>query len=254
MKKYFFIFIFFIFTSSALAQQNPIEVSAAKELEWDRSARTYTARGQAVAKRGDMEVSSDTLTASYSDGGSTTSIDSLTATGNVVVSSAPYRVYGDKAVYDVASGIATLTGGDLKIATPDETLTAKDKIQFFRHENRLTASGEATARRGTDTLTAPAMSAFFKPGAGGKLALDRIMAEGGVTIKTAKETVTGNTGIYDVAAGKATLTGKIVIRQPGGVIEGTRAEVDLKTGISKLFAEGAASTGGRVKGTFYPKK
>lgn len=253
--KYIFTILFLLTASTAFAESAAVEISAAKELEWNRTAKTYTARGSAIAKQGNLEVSSDTLTAEYREGGGGMDVYKLTAHGNVVIKSAPYSAFGDKAVYNVAEGSAVLTGNDLRISTADETITAKEKIEFFRNENRMIATGGTTATRGTDTLSSQTMSAYFAPNSSGKLSLQKITADGGVTIKTAKETVTGDTGIYDVAAQKATLTGKIIIRQTGGIIEGTRAEVDLRTGISKLFGGAGQTKGadGRVKGTFYPK-
>lgn len=49
------------------------------------------------------------------------------------------------------------------------------------------------------------------------------------------------------------LTGKVRILQDKNWLEGTRAEVDMNTGISQLFAEGSSTGDGRVKGVFYPK-
>ena len=269
--------------SPAAANDAPVEIFADKTLEWDRSKKTYTARGNAIARQGTMQVKSDSLTAHYSGGdaggsagssaGLGSSIDKLTANGGVEISSAPYTAHGSDAVYDIGTGKATLTGKNLKIETPTEHLTARDKIEFDVNQNRLTAMGNATARRGTDSLTSDNLSAFFANGANGKTELQRIIAENPVTVKTARETITGDSGVYDVAAGKATLNGNVRILQSENWLEGTRAEVDLKTGISKLFADTPDAAvrpalivagvekppadplgDGRVRGVFYPKK
>lgn len=237
----------------AFAQEAPVEISAAKSLEWNRKAKTYTARGDAIAKQGAMEVHAPVLSANYSETNGGTDITRMTASGGVTILSAPYTVTGADAVYDLGTGQAVMTGGDLRITTPEETLTARDNISFDTRQNKLTANGGAVAVRGTDTLKADSLSAFFDKGAAGKMTLQKMTANGNVSIQTARETVTGDAGIYDVLAGKATLTGKIMIQQGASKIEGTRAVVDLKTGISQLFAEGSPATQGRVKGIFYPK-
>lgn len=239
--------------SSTRAQETPVEISAAKSLEWNRKAKTYTARGDARAKQGALEISADVLSATYSEAGGGTDISRLSAAGNVVIVSPPYTAVGDRADYDLASGQARLTGNNLKISTATETLTARDSIDFSTAQNRLTANGNAVALRSADRLSADVLTADFSRDAAGKMALQKMTATSNVTIRTARETVTGDRGVYDVAAGKATLTGKIVITQGGSRIEGSRAEVDLKTGISQLFAEGSTQTQGRVKGVFYPK-
>lgn len=266
---------------AAHAQNNdaPVEIFADSTLEWDRTKKTYTARGNAIARQGAMQVKSDVLTAHYSEGGKEGStgglggsIDRMTARGKVEISSPPYTAYGDHAVYDLTSGIATLTGGNLRIETPSEFLTAQDKIEFDTTKNRLSAQGKAFARRGTDSIASDTLAAFFGNDAEGKMALERIIADRPVTVKTARETVTGDSGVYDITAGKATLRGRVRILQGDNWLEGTRAEVDLKTGISRLFGDAVAPArpsliidgiaqppanpvgDGRVRGVFYPRK
>lgn len=254
MKRFLCLALLLTFLAApARAEDAPVEISAAKSLEWNRKAKTYTARGDARAKQGPLEVSADTLSAGYSEARGGTDISRLSAAGNVVIVSPPYTAVGDRADYDLANGKAVLTGGNLKISTATETLTARDSIDFSTVQNRLTANGNAVAVRGTDRLSADVLTADFSRDAAGKMALQKMTAANNVTIQTARETVTGDHGIYDVIAGKATLTGKIIIMQGGSRIEGSRAEVDLKTGISQLFAEGNTQTQGRVKGVFYPK-
>ncbi len=289
MKKTTLLALLFVLSSSAAgfaadiaaANDTPVEIFADKTLEWDRVKKTYTARGNAVARQGNMQVKSSTLTAHYVDsdnnaastGGMGAEITKLTADGGVEISSPPYTAHGDVAIYDITTGIATLTGDDLKIETPTENLTAEQRIEFDTAKNRLSAIGDATAVRGTDSLKSDKLDAFFTEGADGKIALQRITADSAVTIKTAKETVTGDSGVYNAAAGTATLRGRVRILQGENWLEGTRAEVDLKTGVSKLFADGkpipartslivdgvertpVAPVGdGRVRGVFYPKK
>ena len=247
-------------TSAGLTSDSsaPVEISAAKSLEWDRTAKTYTARKDAHAQQGDLSVKSDTLTAHYEDNKGTTSITVLEAVGNVRISSAPYTARGDRARYDVTTQQATLTGSDLRIETPNETLTAQEKITFDAAENRLSAHGGALAKRGTDSLKSEQLDAFFTKNAQGKMTLHRITANQPVSIKTVRETITGNKGVYDVSIGKATLTGDVKIYQGENWIAGERAEVNLKTGISQLFAAppttAATNDDGRVRGVFYPKK
>jgi len=191
--------------------------------------------------------------AHYSDAQGGTDIYQLDATGNVVLQSPPYAAHGDKAVYDVHANTAVLTGKDLRIETPTEKLTAGEKIVYDGAANRMDAVGGATAVRGTDTLKADHLSAYFAAGADNKIALQKMTADGHVSIKTLKETVFGDKGTYDVAGRKAQLTGAVKIYQGDNWLEGTRADVDLTTGISQLYGAGNTATEGRVKGIFYPK-
>lgn len=236
----------------------PVEISAAQSLEWNRKAKTYTARKDAVARQGDMQVKSDTITAHYDEVKGATEITRLVASGNVEISSPPYTAYGHLAEYDVATQKATLTGENLRMVTPDEVLTASEKIEFDAAANKLSAIGHAQARRGTDSLSSERLDAYFMRTAQGKTVLQRITADSAVTIKTARETVTGSKGVYDAASGKAVLTGNVRIYQGENWITGERAEVNLKTGISQLFAPAQNTENPeeppRVRGVFFPKK
>src|SRR5262249_58577797 len=46
---------------------SPIEIEAEAGIEWRRNEKQYIARGNATAKRGDLTVHADTLTAHYRD-------------------------------------------------------------------------------------------------------------------------------------------------------------------------------------------
>lgn len=239
-------------TLSPSSTDAPVEISAARALIWDRAAKTYKADKDAHAKQGTFEVSADSILARYEGEGG--DIREMTAEGSVVIVQPPYTAYGDHAIYDVIAKTAQLTGTGLAITTATEKLTAHDKIEFISSENRLTAYGNAVATRGTDTLKADTLNAFFASSTDGKMALERITAKNNVIITTARETVYGDNGTYDVRTGKAVLTGKVRILQGENILEGTRADVDLNTGLSKLFAGDNPETEGRVKGVFYPKK
>lgn len=236
----------------AHAADMPVEISAARALEWNRAQKTYTALGDVVAKRGDAALRGEKLTAFYTGEGS--GITRLVAEGGVAVSSPPYTAYGDRGTYTVDSGDAVLTGGNLRIETETERLTAKDKITYAAAQNTLTAEGGAVLVKDGRTLKAQTLTAFFRQGPDGKMATDRVTARGDIVIETGTETVTGNAGTYHVATQQAELTGNVVIRQGDSRLEGTRATVDMRTGISKLFADGNTETEGRVKGVFFPKK
>ena len=254
--KIIFILVLVFCGGAALADISPlpVEITAAKSLEWNRKAKTYTAREKVIATQGSIRLQSDILIARYNDDNGMTDISILEVEGHVVIKSPPYTATGDKAVYDVKTGNAVMTGKGLKIMTDTDIMTAEDKIEFFRSENRLTATGNATVTRSANgVIGADALSAWFvKDAATGKMTVSSITANGHVVIKTAKETATGDSGVYDVPAQKAVLTGKVKIFQGENWLEGTRADVDMTTGISRLSGEGNLETEGRVKGVFYP--
>ena len=72
-------------------------------------------------------------------------------------------------------------------------------------------------------------------------------------IRTARETASGDRGVYNVESGIATLTGRVKLVRDDNVLRGCRAQVNLNTGISQLFACQNDQGKGRVQGSFVPR-
>lgn len=277
MKAYLLPFLCILFLGTAFANaqeaapsnsESPIEITAQKAMEWQRAKKQYIARENVVVKQGGTTITADLLTADYREGAQTSmEIWQLTAEGNVTISDGKNTAYGDLGVYDVTAGVATLTGQDLRLVSPDQTVTAKDKMEYFNNERKARAVGNAKVVRTNDTLTANTITAFFKDGSaqpqqngtaakgtgalgagGGNL--DRLEADGNVVIKTPDETLSGNKAIYRADTNTAELIGNVKVLREKNVLEGTRAEVNLTTNVSKMF--GSKSENGRVRGVFYP--
>jgi lipopolysaccharide export system protein LptA len=240
----------------------PIEITATKTVEWLRNEQKYVARENVIVTQGTMTLKTDLLTADYrEDANSSTEIWQLTAEGNVEIADEKNTAYGDKAVYDVPTGVAVLTGQNLKLVSPDQTVTAKDRMEYHANKKKALAIGNAKVVRPKDTLSADRLTAYFKDDArqqpqqstaasvqGGNL--DRLEAEGNVVIKTPTETVYGKKGIYKAASNTAEISGSVKIERGPNILEGERAEVDLNTNVSRLF--GSKGEQGRVRGVFFP--
>ncbi len=266
MKKFglFFIAAFFMMSAHSQAQeaaQTPIEITATKAVEWQRNSQQYIARDNVIVTQGSTSIRTDLLIADYREGAqSSTEIWQMTADGNVIISDDKNTAYGDKGVYDVSTGVATLTGQNLKLVSPDQTITARDSMQYFSNEKKAIANGNAKVVRTKDTLTADRLIAFFKQddsaakneptGLGGSGNLDRLEAHGRVVIKTPAETLYGDKAIYKADTNTAELIGNVRVERDKNVLEGGRAEVNLTTSVSKMFA--AKTDGGRVRGVFFP--
>ena len=106
----------------------------------------------------------------------------------------------------------------------------------------------------TKTLKTEKLIAYLAQDENGKSDIKRVEAPQFVTIKTAKETATGNRGTYNVKSDIAELKGDVKIMQDKNELLGERAEVNMKTGLSRIFAATDDNgTPGRVRGVFYPK-
>ncbi len=260
----------------------PIEVTATRELEWDRDGKTYIARGSAKAVQGENSLEGDVLKAYYSDGSgaasvggqsvTNTKINRIEAFGHVVIKSDGNTAYGDQGVYDLTTGEAVLTGGNLILATAQETITARDRITFNSMTNIMTAQGKARLEHLDDVLESDRLVATFHEVAG-RLELKEMEAIGHVVITTPAEVLTGDRARFVAATNIATIDGNVTIRRDNNVLTGARGQVNLTTRKSRLFGgEGApvtGTTGGdsagqpdasqgtggkqRVRGVFYPE-
>lgn len=231
----------------------PVTVEADNGIEWIRDSKTYIARGNARAVRGDTSVTADTLTARYRekpDG--TTEIYVLEADGKVVISTPRERALADHAVYNLDKANIVLTGRNLQFRNADDVITARDKLEYWQDRQVAVARGDAKATRTSPSqeIQADVLTAYFQEAKKGGTELARVEADGNVVITTPQEVARGREGVYNALKGTATLDGDVRITRGKNQLNGERAEVNLNTGVSRLLP--AAKGGDRVKGLFTP--
>ncbi len=249
-----------LYASSVRAQETlnpdrdqPLEITADQTLEWHRDTKQYIARGNVIARQGDVTIMAETLTADYREtSASAFEIYRLTADQNVKISSRGNIAYGQKAVYEVDRGVAVMTGNNLRLTSPDQSVTAKESFEYWVTEGRLTARGNAHVVRLEDTLDADTVSAIFTEDKTGTRQLKNLTADGNVRITTPTETLTGSKGRYDAASNTASINGNVKIARGPNILEGDSAEVNLTTNVSKMKGSTAGGSDGRVRGIFYP--
>lgn len=226
----------------------PIEIEARSGIEWDRNARTYTARGDARVVQGDVAVRAETLTAHYrAAAGGGGEIWRIEAAGDVKVITPTQEAFAENGVYDVAPGVFLLTGNP-SLVTRTERVTAHDSIEYREREGVAIARGGATVRRDDGVLKAGVLTARVVADPEGGARVNRIDADRDVVVVTDLETVHADRGRYDVDSGVVTLTGSVRITRGPNQLNGERAEVDLRSGVSRLF-------GGKsgVRGLLFPE-
>ena len=157
-----------------------LEIEADNSLEWDRPAKTFMAKGNAVAKNGDIFVHADLLVAYYeenesgdiiikkivatgspyskqNDGttihaktltafvGANNKLDHLEAKNNVKIKSASQEAEGDLAIYKYKTKVATLTGN--VVLSRGSNLLFGDKAEFnLKTDVARLSSNEGTGR------------------------------------------------------------------------------------------------------------
>ena len=209
------------------------------------------------------------------------------AIGNVHIYTATDHVVGARAIYDMDQAVMLMTGGNLKLTTPTQVLTARDSLEYWTQRRMAVARGNAVVvtndakRVAADTLvaftkedgaappTAPRAAPRTAPGTApgtatpapapaparpgvpqqaGSGKLQRVEAFGNVSIQTPTEVVTGDRAIYVADSGLARLGGNVRITRGQNQLNGADAEVNMNTGVSRLLA---GSTG-RVSGLVIP--
>ncbi|MEK9966542.1 MAG: LptA/OstA family protein [Alphaproteobacteria bacterium] len=228
----------------------PIQIEADDGIEWQRANQLYVARGNARAQQGTVTVEADELIAFYRpNAAGENEIFRIDANGNVRILSDDEVARSDKAVYDIDNGVLVMTGDQIQLDTAQDTIVARDSMEYYETRQLAVARGDALAIRGDRRVRADVLTAHF--GEGGQQAeMERIEALGNVLVSTPTDIVRAEKGEYDPARGIATVTGNVKITRGDTQLNGERAEVNLETGESRLLS---SPSGERVRGLFLPR-
>ncbi|WP_235924803.1 LptA/OstA family protein [Roseomonas harenae] len=284
----------------------PVEVTATDGIEWRQNEQVVVARGNARAVRDNVTIDAARLIARYrpraqaaATAGNTDAqpgqngpmsggeIWRLEAEGDVRIATQTDRAQGDRAVYDMDQAVMVLTGGNLKLTTPTDVITARDSLEYWSQRRMAVARGAAHVTTSenrelrADTLvgyflenappvqaaaarpptpagpairTAPTAPAAA-PGRGGRQPvpgegskLDRVEVFGNVEIRTETEVVRGDRAVYSPVSGMARVLGNVRITRGQNQLQGQEAIVNLRSGISRLVS----APGQRVQGLILP--
>ncbi len=229
----------------------PIEIEAEAGIEWRRDDKLYIARGNATARRGDITVVADTLSARYRDGaGGGSEIWHIEADGHVRLMSPGRTITGGHAVYNLDQRVLQVTGGNLSVDTGEEKLTADESLEYRDGPQVAIARGNATVTQAERQVRADVMTGHFQRRADGELDLVRLEADGAVEVRTPDTYATSAKGQYDLTTEIMTLSGDVKVTNAGNQFNGEFAEVNVRTGVSRLL--GSADGTGKVKSLIMP--
>lgn len=236
-------------TQQPTKAEDPIDISADESLEWHKDTGLYLARGGAKAVVKGTTIEADLLTARQRartnpapvGGGD---IDQLTAEGNVKIYDAKQQAFGQRGVYDVDAKVFRLTGNNLKYVTEKNVVTAKDSFVFYETENRAVATGRALAENDGNRIESDTMTAQFTRDEAGSMQMSSLTGKGRVVVVTRDGGIArGDRAEYDARRDVAILYDNVRITRDQTHLAGGKAEVDFKTGESRLLSGG----GGRVR-------
>jgi lipopolysaccharide export system protein LptA len=192
-------------------------------------------------------------------GGSSTEIYRLEADGNVRLATETQTVYCDHAVYDVDQTLLVATGRHLKLETPRDTVTARDSLEWYDNKQLAVARGDAVAVQEEKRLRGDVLTADVVKGPDGSSHISRIDAQGHVLVSSQDQVARGDTGVYNVDTGIATLAGHVTLTRADNELTGQYGVVDLNKNVSRLLnaPPGAEFTAGprqRVHGLLVPRQ
>jgi len=265
-----------------LSGSSPIEINARDAIELRQNEQVVIARGAARAVREGVTINADRLVARYrprsgappanaqpgSDpfsGSGANELWRLEAEGNVRIFTATDTATAERAVYDMDQAVLVLTGRNLSLFNTTDKVTARDALEYWPQRRMAVARGDATVetpgrRIRADTLVAwfleappaqaagqPARQAAPRPqGQPDTGRLDKVEAFNNVVIRTEAETVQGDRGVYNAQTGIALLGGQVRITRGQNQLNGALAEVNLRTGVSRLLSGPDARVTGLV--------
>lgn len=245
----FLLLTLFMYTAPIHAQESPVEVEADKTLEWNRTNKTFVARGNALVTKGTASIKADQLVAAYTEDNGGTKINKVTATGETILKNGDMTGYGDGGWYDLTLNQAELTGTRPRIESGADTITADQAIRYDFSANTAKADGNVVLTRAADKLQADSVTAQFTTD--GSNTLHTAIATGHVIVTTPDEILYGNRADYNAIDQKIVVTGDVKIVDGQNTLNGSKAVFDMKTQISTLSG-GSTETKGRVKAIFYP--
>ena len=236
----------------------PIEITADNGIEWEKNKEILIASGNAKASRGGITVLAEVLRAYYrkkTTGG--TDLFRLDAAGGVKIFSDTESMEGQTAVLDFEQAILKVDGKKVIYKAGPDTITANQQMEYWERQKMAVARGNAVAIHKGKTLRADVLKALLRKNKTGRSEVYIIEAFNNVLIVSDKDRLRSDSAIYKLDSGIVTLKGNVSIIRENSILNGDLAEINLKTGISKLLtvdSVGSRKERKRVRGLIYPHR
>ncbi|HEY0236012.1 MAG TPA: LptA/OstA family protein [Afipia sp.] len=128
---------------------------------------------------------------------------------------------------------AATFSGNVKVVQGDTTMRARKMVVFYDDD---------------PNSPKPAMKSAT-PGPGGSSSIRRLEATGGVTVTQKDQTVSGETGIFDMRANTVTMLGGVILTKDKSILRGDKLIVDMTTGVSRVEASGGRGVSALINNT-----
>ena len=133
-----------------------------------------------------------------------------------------------------------------------------DRIEVQDRADRAVLAGNVKVRQGNLALDAARLTVAYTGAlTAGNPTVQRLDASGGVVVRSATETASGEFASYDLNRRLITMIGGVTLNQGSNVLRGGRLVIDLNSGRSIIDGRSSGGapgvvggTGGRVTGRF----
>ena len=250
MKKisksfYFVVILFFLSEKHSESQQltnldnnnEPIEIFADNGIEWHKNKNKYVALGNAKALSGTLSLESDKIEAFYKENDSSSmNITEVRAKRNVVVQDKKMKITGGEyAEYKILKDYFLINGRSIILTSEKNTLKSNKKLEYWRSKNIAIATGKAEAKKDNEFVVMADKLVWYLQEKNQKTAVKKLLGFQNVSIKTNNEVAFSDKAIYNNETEICKLYGNVKLQRGESFLIGEYAEVDLRSGISKLL-------------------
>ena len=250
MKKisksfYFAVILIFLNLKHSESQQltnldnnnQPIEIFADNGIEWHKNKNKYVALGNAKALSGTLSLESDRIEAFYEENDSSSmNITEVRAKRNVVVQDKKMKITGGEyAEYKILKDYFLINGRNIILTSEKNTLKSNKKLEYWRTKNIAIATGKAEAKKDNEFVVLADKLVWYLQEKNQKTAVKKLLGFKNVSIKTNNEVAFGDKAIYNNETEICKLYGNVKLQRGESFLIGEYAEVDLRSGISKLL-------------------
>ncbi|MGY6697824.1 MAG: LptA/OstA family protein [Roseinatronobacter sp.] len=147
------------------------------------------------------------------------------------------RVLATTAVIGLSGSTLAAQGTGLSFSGLDQVrglpveVTA-DELQVNNATGETVFSGNAVLGQGDMRIAAQEIRIIYAASENGRI--QRLEASGGVTFVTAEEAAEARSAVYEVAQGRVTMRGSVILTQGPNILSGDSLDVDIGTGQGQM--------------------
>ena len=163
-------------------------------------------------------------------------ITEVRAKKNVVVQDKKMKITGGEyAEYKILKDYFLINGRNIILTSEKNTLKSNKKLEYWRSKNIAIATGKAEAKKDNEFVVLADKLVWYLQEKNQKTTVKKLLGFKNVSIKTNNEVAFSDKAIYNNETEICKLYGNVKLQRGESFLIGEYAEVDLRSGISKLL-------------------